>query len=95
MDCVAAVPGDDDAAVALEEFRAAIGESAQFVTLSPGDILLIDNKRALHARTSFRPRYDGTDRWLQRISITKDLARSAPFRTHRHRAIDLGAREFR
>ena len=35
--------------------------------LEPGDLLMVDNRRAVHARTAFRPRYDGQDRWLQRV----------------------------
>lgn len=34
--------------------------------LKPGEILFIDNQRAVHGRSSFRPRYDGLDRFLIR-----------------------------
>ena len=34
--------------------------------LKPGEILLIDNRRTVHGRSSFCPRYDGTDRFLIR-----------------------------
>jgi len=40
--------------------------------LLSGDLLVLDNRRAAHARTTFRPRYDGSDRWLLRIMTTSD-----------------------
>ncbi|MEV6986468.1 TauD/TfdA family dioxygenase [Sphaerisporangium sp. NPDC051017] len=39
------------------------------IALSPGEILVIDNDQAVHGRVPFRPRYDGTDRWLKRASV--------------------------
>ncbi|MBJ7505663.1 MAG: TauD/TfdA family dioxygenase, partial [Ilumatobacteraceae bacterium] len=36
-------------------------------------ILVIDNHRAVHGRTSFTPRYDGTDRWLKRALVVQSL----------------------
>ena len=76
MDCAAAVAGDDEAAAALERFHAAADKAGLYVTLAPGDLLIWDNHRVLHARSPFTPRYDGTDRWLQRVSITSDLTPS-------------------
>jgi L-asparagine oxygenase len=34
----------------------------------------------VHGRTAFTPRYDGRDRWLQRIFSLRDLRRSRDFR---------------
>jgi L-asparagine oxygenase len=36
------------------------------VVLETGDILVIDNRKALHGRSKFSPKYDGTDRFLIR-----------------------------
>jgi alpha-ketoglutarate-dependent taurine dioxygenase len=47
------------------------------VTLGEGDILVVDNRRAVHGRRSFDARYDGTDRWLRVVNVTADLRRSA------------------
>lgn len=47
------------------------------VTLRPGDLLVFDNRRVLHARGAYHPRYDGTDRWLQCMYVTQEL-RSRP-----------------
>ena len=37
-----------------------------------GDLLIVDNRRAVHGRSQFTPRYDGFDRWLQRMSVVRD-----------------------
>ncbi|MEU8194652.1 TauD/TfdA family dioxygenase [Microbispora amethystogenes] len=53
----------------LRALRAGIEERTVTVTLRTGDLLLIDNTHLVHGRTAYRPRYDGTDRWLQRCLI--------------------------
>jgi Fe(II)/alpha-ketoglutarate-dependent arginine beta-hydroxylase len=50
------------------------------VVLRPGDCAFIDNFRAVHGRKSFRPRYDGSDRWLKRLNITRNLRGSRAWR---------------
>ncbi|ODS22651.1 hypothetical protein AB835_13000 [Candidatus Endobugula sertula] len=35
--------------------------------MKPGDFLLFKNKRVLHSRRGFTPRFDGKDRWLIRV----------------------------
>ena len=35
-----------------------------------GDIILVDNRRAVHGRSSFSPKYDGYDRFLVRAFAT-------------------------
>lgn len=88
MDCAAEVSGDDEAAAALKNFHDGADKAGIYVTLGEGDILLFDNRRVMHARTPFEPRYDGTDRWLQRVIITDDLGRSAERRTRHHRVVE-------
>lgn len=46
---------------------------AKFVYLKPGDMLLIDNRKIVHGRTPFIPKYDGKDRWLQRLFTRTDI----------------------
>jgi L-asparagine oxygenase len=75
-----AVPGDERAARALGDLAARLGSEAGAVTLSAGDVLLVDNYRALHGRGTFRPRYDGTDRWMRRLTVVRDLRRSRGLR---------------
>jgi L-asparagine oxygenase len=51
--------------------------------LEPGDLLVVDNAVAVHGRSPFTPRFDGTDRWLQRTMVVSDLRPSAGERTGR------------
>jgi L-asparagine oxygenase len=46
------------------------------VVLQPGDVLLLDNLRAMHGRSPFAPRFDGTDRFISRGFVVRDLRRS-------------------
>lgn len=52
----------------------------QSLVLRPGDCVFIDNFRAVHGRAPFRPRYDGLDRWLKRLNITRNLRGSRAWR---------------
>ena len=52
--------------------------------LKPGEIILIDNNRALHGRSAFFPRYDGKDRFLIRCFSTFDLKKSEYARPQSH-----------
>lgn len=40
--------------------------------LKPGEIMLVDNKRAVHGRSQFFPKYDGKDRFLVRCFAVFD-----------------------
>ena len=51
--------------------------------LTPGEIILIDNRRAVHGRSPFFPKYDGNDRFLIRCFSTFDYEKSAFARTGR------------
>ncbi|MFJ5035781.1 TauD/TfdA family dioxygenase [Streptomyces sp. NPDC088560] len=68
------------ATAALAEFARACEATARTLPLTPGDLVVIDNRVTVHGRTAFQPRYDGADRWLQRTYVTTDLRRS---RDHR------------
>ncbi|WP_216894056.1 TauD/TfdA family dioxygenase [Nocardia alni] len=72
-------PSDHHAAAALKALRAALDRAAIGLELQPGDVLLADNRRTVHGRTVFHPRYDGTDRWLLRTMTC------ASIRAHRRR----------
>ncbi len=50
------------------------------VVLKPGDLLILDNRRAVHGRTAFQPRYDGADRWLRRCFVVRDIRASRGYR---------------
>lgn len=42
------------------------------ICLQPGDILILDNRKVVHGRSAFSPKYDGTDRFLVRCFATLD-----------------------
>ncbi|MFB6583570.1 guanitoxin biosynthesis L-enduracididine beta-hydroxylase GntD [Streptomyces sp. NPDC056402] len=67
---------DADASKALDTVTSAIDASLRDVALLPGEMLIVDNKRAVHGRKPFRARYDGTDRWLRRINVIADIRRA-------------------
>jgi Fe(II)/alpha-ketoglutarate-dependent arginine beta-hydroxylase len=71
---------DPAALAALDHMCAAIDAAMTGVVLRPGDICFIDNYRAVHGRRSFRARFDGTDRWLRRLNIARDLRKSRELR---------------
>ncbi len=58
---------------AFDAFTKAIDAALTGVVLQPGDIAFIDNFRAVHGREPFTARYDGTDRWLKRLNISRNL----------------------
>jgi Fe(II)/alpha-ketoglutarate-dependent arginine beta-hydroxylase len=67
----------------LEAFRGLceqIETNLKGVALRPGDCVFIDNFRAVHGRKSFQARYDGSDRWLKRLNITRNLRGSRDWR---------------
>jgi len=54
---------------AYDRLSAELDRVAVDVTLAAGEVLVIDNDVAVHGRQPFRARYDGTDRWLKRVSV--------------------------
>jgi enduracididine beta-hydroxylase len=75
------VPAEDSQARhAFAVLCGALESQIKEIVLSPGEVLFIDNYRAVHGRKAFHARYDGTDRWLKRVNITRDLRKS---RAHR------------
>ncbi len=67
---------DPEAQTALEVLSGEIDAHLSSVVLEPGDCCFIDNYRAVHGRKPFKARYDGRDRWLKRLNITRDLRKS-------------------
>lgn len=55
--------------------------------LIPGQIIFIDNNRAVHGRSPFSPKYDGSDRFLVRCFATFDYEKSAHARNSGSRMI--------
>ncbi|MGW2640970.1 TauD/TfdA family dioxygenase [Streptomyces sp. NPDC001348] len=69
--------GDDpEADDCLRRLMRTVDEALMNVVLASGDVLVIDNRRAVHGRQAFQARYDGTDRWLKRVNVAVGLRRS-------------------
>jgi L-asparagine oxygenase len=75
-DALVAVGGEH--ARALDALREGVHATASRVVLEAGDLLLVDNVHTVHGRTAYRPRYDGSDRWLQRCLIRVTPERAVP-----------------
>jgi Fe(II)/alpha-ketoglutarate-dependent arginine beta-hydroxylase len=73
-------PETEEARLAMDYLIRAIDENLTGVALRPGECLFIDNYRVVHGRSSFNARFDGTDRWLKRINIARDLRKSRAVR---------------
>jgi Fe(II)/alpha-ketoglutarate-dependent arginine beta-hydroxylase len=67
---------DPEAQQALDALIALINANLIDLILRPGDFCFIDNCRAVHGRHPFKARYDGEDRWIKRICVTRDLRKS-------------------
>lgn len=80
-------PAADAALRALADATTACNTS---VVLETGDLLVVDNTIAVHGRSPFTPRFDGTDRWLQRAFVVADLAPSASERHGRVIVTEFG-----
>lgn len=76
--------GSEKSQAAMAQFLQALNANKTRVCLRSGDMVFIDNCRAVHGRDPFKAKYDGTDRWLKRVKVTRDLRKS---RAHRASAM--------
>src|SRR5918998_2887925 len=74
-----------------EAFRAAyewlsgeLERVAVDVALGAGQVLVVDNDVAVHGRQPFQARYDGTDRWLKRVSVRLEESERPPTEVAEH-----------
>lgn len=65
---------DAGANTALDELSAIIAATHTAVVLEAGDLLAVDNARAVHGRSTFHARFDGSDRLLRRTFARRSLA---------------------
>ncbi|MFH8472613.1 guanitoxin biosynthesis L-enduracididine beta-hydroxylase GntD [Streptomyces sp. NPDC018000] len=68
--------GDVEAEAALDRLMAELQRVQQDIAVGPGSMLLVDNYRAVHGRRPFTARYDGTDRWLKKLTVSRNLRRN-------------------
>ncbi|MFP3989211.1 hypothetical protein U9R90_17270 [Streptomyces sp. E11-3] len=73
VDFHATVATTTRAQAALERLEGAMLRSLKGLVLQPGESIALDNRRAVHGRTDFAPRYDGVDRWLRGSFVVTGL----------------------
>jgi L-asparagine oxygenase len=65
---------------ALCEAKDILQDKKTELLIDENEIVLIDNFRSVHGRDKFTPKYNGLDRWLKRIYITRDIRKSSELR---------------
>ncbi|MGW6056055.1 guanitoxin biosynthesis L-enduracididine beta-hydroxylase GntD [Streptomyces sp. NPDC055189] len=73
MECVG---GDTAAQRALDALMAELERVQQNVVVEQGSLAVVDNYVAVHGRRAFRARLDGSDRWLKRMIVSRDLRKA-------------------
>ncbi len=68
--------GDAEAVTALRRLTAEIQRNLHEIVFRPGDFCFLDNFKSVHGRRPFVPLYDGSDRWLKRVCVARDLRKS-------------------
>ncbi len=72
---------DEEAQLALDTLVREIDSKIMELVLQPGDYCFINNYKSVHGRKAFQARLDGSDRWLKRVNITRDIRKSRDSRT--------------
>lgn len=70
------LPLNKKALFALNYLKKSLLSVKESILLQPGDLLIIDNRRAVHGRNQFKAYFDNQDRWLQRCYVSKDISRA-------------------
>ena len=63
---------DKQSREAIDLLNLAIRQSAKPVKNYANSLLILNNKRCLHARTPFKPQYNGKDRWIKGTYVSRD-----------------------
>lgn len=63
---------DPRGSMALAELERALIATSEVIEGKPGDLLVLDNRRAVHARKRFVKQAEGRDRWVQQLYVVKD-----------------------
>ena len=73
---------DAEAEEVIQIFNQVVTDALVDLELKAGEICFVDNYRAVHGRKPFKypARYDGSDRWLKRINVTRDIRKSRDMR---------------
>ena len=80
-------PGDLEAQCVLDKLVAQLEANLRDLVIETGAISFLDNERVVHGRAAFEARYDGTDRWLKKLLVTRDLRKSSALWLDADRAV--------
>ncbi|MGW0871171.1 guanitoxin biosynthesis L-enduracididine beta-hydroxylase GntD [Streptomyces sp. NPDC002740] len=69
---------DRAAEQALDELMEELERVQLDVVVEQGSLAVVDNYVAVHGRRPFRATHDGTDRWLKRMIVSRDLRKTTP-----------------
>lgn len=64
------IPGNEYAENVLTKVISQLDAAQTDVVIHSGDLAIVNNHKAVHGRKSYSPRFDGTDRWLKKISVS-------------------------
>ena len=56
---------------ALNALRAEFERVRRPLVCASGTVLVLGNRRVVHARDAFTARYDGADRWLRKLIVSR------------------------
>lgn len=75
----------------LEEFKDICNSSPSVknITLEANDLLIIDNRKAFHGRSSFQSNFGKSSRWLQRVFIKSQNLWELRNKFYRPRILDF------
>ncbi|TXI99401.1 MAG: hypothetical protein E6Q32_08310 [Neisseriales bacterium] len=79
---------DKEAQDTLDKLRKILHNHMKGILLNPGEMIVYDNYRSVHGRTPFIARYDGSDRWLQRLLVVRDLTLNQKILNNDGRVLD-------
>ncbi|MFD1277056.1 TauD/TfdA family dioxygenase [Streptomyces kaempferi] len=79
-DFFTALPGDRAAERALAWLVAHLDANLTDVLVPTGAVCFLDNRNVVHGRRPFSASFDGSDRWLKRVNLVRDLRRTRPGR---------------
>ncbi|GLV84815.1 L-asparagine oxygenase [Streptomyces lavendulae subsp. lavendulae] len=68
--------GDPASEAALDRLVDALSTARRDVVVETNSVLVVNNHLAVHGRMPFTARYDGTDRWLKKLSVSRELCHS-------------------
>lgn len=80
VDFHAMIAADSEGERALASLKQALLTNLHGHVLDRGDLIIVDNDKAVHGRTNFTARADSEDRWLRRCFAVPDIRRSSAAR---------------